>query len=88
MASESADRALSLAATSLVICGRTWKLGYPICSTGVGTIKKKEMVQTFGDGFATALVQGVLMGLGSRQKYRTKWTDLSEELISLNCGYH
>ena len=42
MASESADQALSLAVTSFVICGRTWKLGAPIYSTGVGaTIKKK-----------------------------------------------
>jgi hypothetical protein len=41
MASESADQALSPAVTSFVICGRTWKLGDPIYSTGVGAIKKK-----------------------------------------------
>ncbi len=44
-------------------------------------MKKKEMVQSFGDAFATAQVEGVFMGCGSRQKYRAKWTDLSEELI-------
>jgi hypothetical protein len=50
MASESAVQALSPAVTSFVICGRTWKLGYPIHSTGVGAIENK-MVQSFGDAF-------------------------------------
>jgi hypothetical protein len=82
MASESADQALSPAVTSFVICGRTWKLGAPIYSTGVGAIKKKEIVQSFGDAFATAQVEGGFMRRGSRHKYRAKWTDLSEKLIS------
>ncbi len=63
-----------------MICGRTWKLGNPIYSTGVGAIKK--MVHSCVDAFAAAQVDGVFMGHGSRQKYRAKCTDLSEELIS------
>ena len=50
MASESAVQALSPAVTSFVICGRTWKLGDPILSTGVGANEKK-IVQSFGDAF-------------------------------------
>ncbi len=42
----------------------------------------KKMVQSFGGACTTAQVEGVCMGCGSRQKYRAKWTDLSEELIS------
>jgi hypothetical protein len=87
MASESADQALSPAVTSFVIYERTWKLGGPIYSTGVGAIKKK-MAQSFGDACATAQVDGVCMGCGSCQKYLAKWTDLSEELISEYSGNH
>ncbi len=43
MASESADGALSDAATSSLLCGKTWKLGDPIHSTGFGAIEKKQM---------------------------------------------
>jgi hypothetical protein len=46
------------------------------------------MVQFFGDACATAQVEGVCMGCGSRQKYRAKWTDLSEELMSEYGGNH
>jgi len=81
MASESADSALSSGASSFVIAGKTWRRGDAIHSTGVGAVKKKEMVQTFGDAFATARVEGVFMGRGSGCKYRVKWTNLSEELI-------
>jgi hypothetical protein len=42
---------------------------------------KNKMVQSFGDAFATARVEGVFTGHGFRQKYRVKWTNLSEELI-------
>jgi hypothetical protein len=63
-------QALSPAVTSFVKFGRTWKLGDPIYSTGVGALKKKEMVQSFGDAFATAQLEGVFMGRGSGQKYR------------------
>ena len=44
--------------------------------------RKKKMVGTFGDAYATARVEGVFMGRGSGHKYRVKWTNLSEELIS------
>ncbi len=81
MASESADSALSRAASSFVIAGKTWRLGDAIHSTGVGAIEK-NMVGTFGDAYATARVEGVFMGRGSCHKYRVKWTNLSEELIS------
>ena len=84
MASDSADQALSPAAISFVICGKTWRLGDPIHSTGFGAVEKKKMVQTFGAAFATARVEGVFMGLGSGHKYRLKWTNLSEELRSLS----
>jgi hypothetical protein len=40
------------------------------------------MVQSFGYAFATARVEGVLMEHGSGQKYRVKWTNLSEQQIS------
>jgi hypothetical protein len=43
MASESADGALSDAATSSLICEKAWKLGDPIHSTGFGAIENKEM---------------------------------------------
>jgi hypothetical protein len=49
----------------------------------LGAIEKK-MVQSFGDAFATARVEGVFMGRGSGQKYRVKWPNLSGELI---CEY-
>ena len=42
MASESADSALSRAASSFVIAGKTWRLGDAIHSTGVGAIEKKK----------------------------------------------
>ena len=44
--------------------------------------RKKKMVGTFGDAYATARVEGVFMGRWSGHKYRVKWTNLSEELIS------
>ena len=40
------------------------------------------MVGTSEDAYATARVAGVFMGRGSGHKYRVKWTNLSEELIS------
>ena len=83
MASESADPALSPGASSFMIAGKIWRLGVAIHSTGVDAVKKK-MVQTFGDAFATAMVEGVMMGRGSGLKYCVKWTNLSEELI---CEY-
>ncbi len=55
MASDRADPALSPAVISFVIAGRTWKLGDPIHSTGVGAVKKTKMVATFGAEFATAM---------------------------------
>jgi hypothetical protein len=44
MASDSAgaDQALSPDVTSFVICEKTWQLGYPIHSTGIGAIEKKK----------------------------------------------
>ncbi len=54
MASESADSELSPAVISFVIAGKTWKLVDPIHSSGVGAVKKKKMVETFGAVFATA----------------------------------
>ncbi len=84
MASESADQALSPAETSFVICGRTWKLGDPIHSTGVGAIENKIGPIFWRCFRRTARVEGVFMGRGSGQKYRVKWTNLSEELI---CEY-
>jgi hypothetical protein len=50
-----------------MICRRTWLLGDPIHSTGVGAIEKK-MVQSFAYAFATARVEGVFMGRGSVQE--------------------
>ena len=82
MASESADSALSPGAFSFVIAGKTWRLCCALHSTGVGAVEKKKMVQTFGSAFATARVEGVFMGRGSSHKYRVKWTNLFEELIS------
>ncbi len=62
MALESADPALSPDVISFVIAGKTWKLVDPIQSTGVGAVKKKEMVETFGAAFTTARAERVLMG--------------------------
>jgi hypothetical protein len=64
-----------------VIAGKIWRLGDAIHSTGFGAIGKK-MVGTSEDAYATARVAGVFMGRGSGHKYRVKWTNLSEELIS------
>jgi len=72
MASDSADQALSPAAISFVICGKTWRLGDPIHSTGIGAIKKIKMAQSFGEHFASARVEGVFMEHGSGQKYCVK----------------
>ena len=74
MTSESADGALSPAVTSLVTCGKSyWNWGH----------REKKIVHTFGDAFAT--VERVFMGnmgRGSSQKYRVKYTNISDELIS------
>jgi hypothetical protein len=81
MASESADSALSPAASSFVIAGKTWRLGDAIHSTGVGAVEKKN-----GGHFWRCLCHckspRSLYGRGSGHKYRVKWTNLSEELIS------
>jgi hypothetical protein len=45
---------------------------------------KRIVVQSFGDAFANARVEGVFMGSGSGQKYRVKWTNMSKKLI---CEY-
>jgi len=79
MASDSADQALSPDVLSFVICGRLWRLGDAIHSTEFGANEKKKIVNSFGDAFATARVEGVFMGLGSAQKYGVKWTNLSVE---------
>ncbi len=50
--------------------------------------KKKEMVESFGDAFATAQVEGVFMRRGFLKKYRAKWTYQSKELISEYSGNH
>ncbi len=42
MASDSADQALSPDVPSFVICGRPWKLGDAIHSTGIGAIEEKK----------------------------------------------
>ena len=42
----------------------------------------KKIIQTFGDAFATARAEGVFLVRGTGQKYRVKWTSLTEELIS------
>ncbi len=81
MASESADQALPPDIQSFVICGKTWKVGDEIHSTGIGAIEKKKMVESFGAAFATARAEGVFMGRGSGPKYRVKWTNLFHELI-------
>ncbi len=81
MASERADQALSPDIQSFVICGKTWKVGDEIHSTGVGAIEKKKKIESFGPAFATARAKGVFMGRGSGQKYRVKWTNLLHELI-------
>jgi hypothetical protein len=47
-------------------------------------LKKKKMVKTFGDQYATASDEGVVLGRGSGKKYRVKWTNLREEL---ECDY-
>ncbi len=71
-----------------MIAGKTWKLGNPIHSTGVGAVKKKKMVETFGAESATAKADWVLMGLGSGHKYRVKWTNLLEEHICNHWANH
>ncbi len=54
MASESADPALSPDVISFVIAEKKWQLVNPIHSTGVGAMKTKKMVETFG---AAAMVE-------------------------------
>ena len=81
MASGSADQALSPDAISFVIAGKTWKVGDEIHRSGDEAIEKKKMVLTFGVAFATARAEGVFMGRGSGEKFRVKWTNLTEELI-------
>ncbi len=61
-----------------------WKLGDPIHSIGTAAVEKKKMVETFGEKYATARVEGVFMGHGSVKKYCVKWTNLREEL---ECDY-
>jgi hypothetical protein len=78
MASDSADQALSRDVISFAICGKTWRLGDPIHSTEIGAIEKREMVQSFGEHFASVKVEGVFMEHGSGQKNRVTWSILSE----------
>jgi len=79
-ASESADQAVSAPVSSFTIRGRLMKIGDPIYSIGVGAVKKKNMVESFGARFETARVEGVFLGRGSGQKFRLKWTNLLQEL--------
>ncbi len=41
---------------------------------------KKKLRENFGDAFATARVEGVIMGLGAGQKYCVEWSNLINEL--------
>jgi hypothetical protein len=65
----SADPQLSNAATSIKIGSRVWKIGDTIYSQG-------KMVETFGDQYATAQVEGVIVGKGATKKVRVRWTNL------------
>jgi hypothetical protein len=83
-ASESGGSALPGPVPSFKIGQRVWKLGDPIHSIGTAAVEKKKMVETFGDQYATARVEGVFMGHGSGKKYCVKWTNLREDL---ECEY-
>jgi hypothetical protein len=72
MASDSADQALSPDVTNFVICGKHRASAIQCTVLGLEPLKRKKMVQSFGDAFATARVEGVFMGRGSAQKNRVK----------------
>ncbi len=83
-ASESGGSALPGPVPSFKIGSRVRKIFDPIHSVGTAAAEKKEMVETFGDQYATARVEGVVLERGSGKKYRVQWTNLREEL---ECGY-
>ncbi len=88
MASESADQAFFRDVISFARSGKTLRLGDPIHSTEIGAMKKRKMVQSVGEHFASARVEGVFIEHGSGQKYCVKWSNLSEEHISEYGGNH
>jgi hypothetical protein len=61
-ASESGGSALPGPVPSFKIGQRVWKLGEPIHSIGTAAVEKKKMVETYGDQYATARVEGSVYG--------------------------
>ncbi len=77
---ESGGSALPGPVPSFQIGLHVWKIFDPIHSVGTDAVEKKKMVETFGNQYATARVEGVFLGCGAGKKYRVKWTNLREEL--------
>jgi hypothetical protein len=71
--SQSGVPQLSDAATSIKIGQREWKIGEAIYSQGV---EKSKMLESFGDQWATARVEGIIVGKGATKKVRVRWTNV------------
>ncbi len=71
MVSDSADQALSRDVISFVIWEKHGGSAIQFTVLELGPLEKK-MVQSFGDAFATARVDGVFMEYGSGQKSRVE----------------
>jgi hypothetical protein len=67
---------ISDAATSIKIGQREWKIGEAIYSHGVTAVEKSKMLESFGDQWATARVEGIIVGKGATKKVRVRWTNV------------
>ena len=67
---------LSDAASFIKIGSRDWKIGEQIYSISATAVEKSKMRETFGDHWATARVEGVIVGKGATKNVRVRWTNL------------
>ena len=63
-AASSAEAELQEDASSVKIGQQIWKIGDKVYSIGDQAVEKAKMVETFGDAWKTARVEGEIMGRG------------------------
>ena len=67
---------LSYAASFIKVGSRDWKIGEVIYSIGTTAVEKSKMRESFGDQWATALFEGVIVGKSATKKVRVRSTNL------------
>jgi hypothetical protein len=82
------DPQLFDAATTIRIGQRDWKIVEAICSHGITAVEKSKMCESFGEQWATARVEGFIVGRGATKKVRVSWTNLKvPEKIEYGFGH-